>query len=46
MGTSFVANSDRGFWSWDGYLEDVLAYLSNQIDLKANEEWLVALSDH
>jgi hypothetical protein len=46
VGTSFVAYRGRGFWSWDGYLEDVLAYLSNHVDRSADEEWLLALRDH
>lgn len=31
MSTSFVEYQGRGFWSWDGYLEPVLALLANQI---------------
>jgi hypothetical protein len=46
MGSSYVEYHGHGFWSWDGYLEDVLAYLANQIVPSADEEWLSSLRDH
>jgi hypothetical protein len=40
MGTSFVAYRGRGFWSWDGYLEHLLALLASEIGPTPDEEWL------
>ena len=49
MGSSFVEFRNKGFWSWDGYLEDVLSLLATTpIDLpdpawlvSARKEWLL-----
>jgi hypothetical protein len=46
MGSSFVAYRGRGFWSWDGYLEHVLALLADRIGGSPHEEWLAELRDH
>jgi hypothetical protein len=46
MGTSFVKYQGRGFWSWDGYLEHVLALLADQIGDSTDQTWLVELRDH
>ena len=46
MGTSFVEYKGRGFWSWDGYLEHVLALLAHRIGDSPNQEWLAELRDH
>lgn len=46
MSTSFVEYRGRGFWSWDGYLEHVLALLADRIGSSPKEEWLAQLRDH
>lgn len=46
MSTSFVEYRGRGFWSWDGYLEHVLALLADRIGSSPNQEWLEELRDH
>jgi hypothetical protein len=46
MSTSFVEYRGRGFWSWDGYLEHVLALLANRIGSSPEHEWLAQLRDH
>jgi hypothetical protein len=46
MSTSFVEYRGRGFWSWDGYLEHVLALLVNRIGESPNQKWLEDLRDH
>ena len=46
MSTSFVEYQGRGFWSWDGYLEHVLALLANQIGESPNQTWLAELRNH
>src|SRR6266850_1474697 len=46
MSTSFVEYRGRGFWSWDGYLEHVLALLADRIGSSPSEEWLAELRDH
>lgn len=46
MSTSFVEYRGRGFWSWDGYLEHVLALLADRIGSSPSEEWLADLRDH
>lgn len=46
MSTSFVEYRDHGFWSWDGYLEHVLALLADRIGESPNQEWLTNLRDH
>jgi hypothetical protein len=45
MSTSFVEYRGRGFWSWDGYLEHVLALLADRIG-NSHQEWLEHLRDH
>jgi hypothetical protein len=46
MSTSFVEYRGRGFWSWDGYLEHVLALLADRIGSSPNQEWLAHLRQH
>ncbi len=46
MSTSFVEYRGRGFWSWDGYLEHVLALLADHIGSSPKYEWLAQLRDH
>jgi len=46
MGSSFVAYRGRGFWSWDGYLEHLLALLASGIGPSPNEAWLAMARDH
>ena len=46
MGSSFVAYRGRGFWSWDGYLEHLLALLASEIGPSPNEAWLALARDH
>ena len=46
MGSSFVAYRGLGFWSWDGYLEHLLAVLANEIGPSPNEAWLARARDH
>ena len=46
MSTSFVEYHGCGFWSWDGYLEHVLALLADRIGSSPKHEWLAQLRDH
>src|SRR5258705_4373398 len=46
MGSSFVAYRGRGFWSWDGYLEHLLALLASEIGPLPNEAWLARARDY
>lgn len=46
MSTSFIEYQGYGFWSWDGYLEHVLALLARQIGNSPNQIWLAELRDH
>ena len=46
MGSSFVAYRGQGFWSWDGYLEHLLALLASEIGPSPNEAWLARARDH
>jgi|SRR5436853_3669260 len=46
MSTSFVQYRGRGFWSWDGYLEHVLALLADRIGSSPEQEWLAELRDY
>ena len=46
MGTSFVEYHERGFWSWDGYLEHLLFLLAKEIGPSPAESWLSDLRDH
>lgn len=46
MSTSFVEYRGYGFWSWDGYLQHVLALLADEIGVSPNQEWLRELRDH
>ena len=46
MSTSFVEYRGYGFWSWDGYLEHVLALLADRIGDSSNQPWLKQLRDH
>lgn len=46
MSTSFVEYRGCGFWSWDGYLEHVLALLADRISSCPQAEWLTELRDY
>jgi hypothetical protein len=46
MSTSFVDYRGRGFWSWDGYLEPLLALLADEIGPSPGRAWLSELRDH
>jgi|SRR5882672_8733554 len=46
MSTSFVEYRGRGFWSFDDYLEHVLALLADRIGESPNEKWLADMRDH
>jgi hypothetical protein len=46
MSTSFVDYHGRGFWSWDGYLESLLALLADEIGPSPEQAWLNGLRDH
>ncbi len=46
MGTSYVEYRDKGFWSWDGYLEHLLALLANSIPASETDKWLIEARDH
>ena len=46
MSTSFVEYRGRGFWSWDGYLEPLLALLADEIGSSPGRPWLSELRDH
>lgn len=46
MSTSFVEYHGHGFWSWDGYLEHVLALLAGRIGGSPTHQWLADLRDH
>jgi hypothetical protein len=46
MSNSFVEYRERGFWSWDGYLEHVLSLLASKIGQSPSEPWLRELRDH
>jgi hypothetical protein len=46
MSTSFVEYKGHGFWSWDGYLEHVLALLADKVGAAPEQPWLSELRDH
>jgi hypothetical protein len=46
MSTSFVEYRGHGFWTWDGYLEHVLALLADRMGEAPSEEWLMELRNH
>lgn len=46
MSSSFVKYRERGFWSWDGYLEHLLALLADEVGPSPEQEWLTDLRDH
>ncbi|MBC7933173.1 MAG: hypothetical protein H7Z38_21630 [Rubrivivax sp.] len=46
MSTSFVKYRGRGFWSWDGYLEPLLALLADEIGPSPESAWRNSLRDH
>ena len=46
MSSSFVEYKGHGFWSFDGYLEHVLALLAERIGDSPNQKWLADLRDH
>ncbi len=46
MGTSYVEYRGKGFWSWDGYLEDALALIAEAIEAENSPDWLKAARQH
>ena len=46
MSTSFIEYRGHGFWSWDGYLEHVLALLAERIGDSPDQEWLEDVRNH
>ena len=46
MSTSFVEYRGKGFWSWDGYLEHVLALLVERIPTESAAPWLAEARRH
>ncbi len=46
MSTSFVEYCGHGFWSFDDYLQHVLAILADRIGDSPGEEWQAHLRDH
>ena len=46
MGKSFVEYRGRGFWSWDGYLEHVLALVAAKLSDSSGKDWKAQLRDH
>jgi hypothetical protein len=46
MSTSYVEFRGKGFWSWDGYLEDVLGLLADATVEGEDPDWLRAARQH
>jgi len=46
MGTSYVEYGGKGFWSWDGYLEDGLALLADSVGTGDVPDWLKGARRH
>jgi hypothetical protein len=46
MATSFVEYRGRGFWSWDGYVEHVLALVAAELTKSPDSDWKTQLRDH
>jgi hypothetical protein len=46
MSSSFVEYRGKGFWSWDGYLEHVLALLAETIPAESGSPWIAEVRDH
>jgi len=46
MSSSYVEFLNKGFWSWDGYLEDVLLLLADAVDAKTSPPWLCSAQQH
>ena len=46
MSSSFVSYRGKGFWSWDGHLEHVLALLSEKIPTESAAPWLAEVRQH
>jgi hypothetical protein len=46
MGTSYVEFRGKGFWSWDGYLEDVLRFLAETAVDCDDPTWLTTARQH
>jgi hypothetical protein len=46
MSTSFVEFRGKGFWSWDGYLEDALRLLAETAIADEDPAWLVTARQH
>lgn len=46
MYSSFVGYGGRGFWSYDGYLEPLLALLADEIGPSPGQAWLDELREH
>jgi hypothetical protein len=45
VATSFVEFRGRGFWSWDGYLEHVLALVAAGLSEQPVSDWKAELRD-
>lgn len=46
MGSSFVEYRGHGFWSYDAYLEHLLALLAEAVGTSPAEDWLAHARDH
>jgi hypothetical protein len=46
MSTSYVEFREYGFWSWDGYLEDVLRLLAEATIADDDPAWLTTARQH
>ncbi len=46
MGSSFVEYRRRGYWSYDAYLEHLLALLAEAVGASPAEDWLAHARDH
>jgi hypothetical protein len=46
MSTSYVKYRGKGFWSWDGYLEDALAVIAETLETQNSPDWLKAAGKH
>ena len=46
MSTSYVEFRGKGFWSWDGYLEDVLGLLAEAAITDDEPKWLTMARRH
>ena len=46
MGSSFVEYKGHGFWSYDAYLEHLLALIAETVGASPAEDWLTHARDH